>query len=171
MTSSVQPLAPAEPRAAGARPTPAPVELTPREQVALITVAVGLTQGAAARRLGTSERSIRRALVSAVERLGARSQAHAVAVAALMGQLDLRVVGRGELPEWPLDPPKQTGAQIRANCVLAAERAARVAPRRARVMALLGEGLSPKEVAARLGLSRRMVYADRAAVRERSGSG
>lgn len=104
MTSSVQSPVPAVPRAAGTGP--APVELTPRERVALTAVAMGLTQTAAARRLGTSDRTFRRALASALERLGARSPAHAVALAAVAGQVDLERVRDRRLPAWPPDPQR-----------------------------------------------------------------
>lgn len=160
MTADVQPPVLVEPRGAGTGP--AQVELTPHERVALITVAMGITQGAAARRLGTSERSIRRALVSAVERLGARSQAHAVVLAALADQLDLSAVERGELPEWPSGPTlEQLATRARIHREAAEAHAPHLEYRRSVVARLLAEEVPVAEIAVRVGVSASTVYADR----------
>jgi predicted DNA-binding protein (UPF0251 family) len=102
VTSPVESPVPADPpRAAGTGPI-----LTPRECVALTAHALGLTQEHAARQLGTSPRTLRRATASAVEKLGARALIHAVALAVADGRLPEDELRRGTLPPWPARGPR-----------------------------------------------------------------
>lgn len=76
-------------------------QLGPRELIAVTAIAAGLTQEAAARRLGPSVRTLRRSLAAAIKQLDARSPAHAVALAAASGQLDWDAILHQRLPAWP----------------------------------------------------------------------
>lgn len=74
--------------------TPAqPAGLTARQCVALQLLAEGWTDNTAARRLGCSARTYRRALESVVATLGARSRTHAVALAAAQGYITVKPRG------------------------------------------------------------------------------
>lgn len=110
--------------------------LTGRECAALIAFAVGPTVEAAARQMGASARTLRRVQATAARRLGAASVAHAVALAAARGYLDVRHLEAGTLPQWPASPQEQ-----------------RVAVARATYTQLRGEGVPPEKAAEQAGVS------------------
>ncbi|MFE0734895.1 response regulator transcription factor [Streptomyces sp. NPDC058855] len=73
--------------AAGARPEPPSVTLTPRETDVLAAVASGATNAAAARRLGLSPETVKGYLRSAMRKLGAHTRLEAVVAARRAGIL------------------------------------------------------------------------------------
>ena len=62
--------------------------LTSQEVAALTAAAIGLTGKTAARRYGTTDRTLRRAQGRAARKLGANSLVHAVALAVAYGWVD-----------------------------------------------------------------------------------
>lgn len=173
MTSSVQAPPPAEHPAAGGGA--ARVELTERQRVALTAMACGLSHAAAGRQLGPSGRTLRRALIEAVDALGARSVMHAVALAVDAGLLDMRHIRERTPPRWPVAPvapvaprsaaartgdpsPAQTAA-ARENGRASREQAiARKATRLAMAVPLFEQDMPVHEIATRLGVTTVTVY-------------
>lgn len=168
VTSSIQAPAPAARPVAGAGP--APVELAPRERAALTAAASGLTSEAAARRMGMSPRTLRRAQREAANRLGVPTLIQALALAADAGLIDMTHVRDGTLPDWPEAPkrrpagrsaerrtrdpsPARTAAAAAAGRAGSRRRVAERAARMAKAAPLFEEGLSLGEVAERLGVA------------------
>lgn len=152
MTSSVQAPAPADrpgaPRAAGAGPT-----LTLWERTALTAAASGLTADTAARLMGTSGRTLRRAQRAAADRLGVPTTVQAVAIAAAAGLIDMNHVRHARVPAWPCELPEEVRAAAHARTGRAtAERVRAAAAKRARIAELLARGLTVREVADAAGL-------------------
>lgn len=134
----------------------APVaELTRQEAIALLTVAAGFTQVAAARQLRIGSRTLRRRITEAVARLDAVSQAHAVALAAASDQLDLTAVRNRRLPAWP---------KLKATPRL---RPAEAAELRRKLGFLLSQGVEIGAAAKRLGINRSTAYRWRKQFEER----
>jgi hypothetical protein len=77
------------------------VELTARELAGLTALASGLTSEAAARVMGTSDRTLRRAQREAADRVGVPTPVQALVIAAAAGLIDVGRARAGELPEWP----------------------------------------------------------------------
>lgn len=138
---------------------PVILPLTEYERIALLTTAMGLTQEAACHRLGISSRTLRRRLADAIEGLGARSVAHAVALAAASDQLDLDAVRRRELPRWRWQDRRGT----------ASSRSERYVMKRRRFLRLLDGGLSVADAAAATGIASSTGYAWRAEHQHRPG--
>lgn len=90
------------------------VDAPEREIVALYGVASYLTYDAMAHRFGVSQRTIRRAIRSAVHRFGAVSPCHAVVLAVLSGHIDLASVAEGRVPPWPDPLPLRRGQSPRS---------------------------------------------------------
>lgn len=152
MTSSIQAPPPAEHPAAGGGA--ARVELTERQRVALTAMACGLSHAAAGRRLGTSGRTLRRALIEAVDALGARSVMHAVALAVDAGLLDMRHIRERTTPRWPATPVAPRPAAARENGRASREQAiAAKAARLAMAVPLFEQDMPVHEIATRLGVT------------------
>lgn len=87
--------------------------LDERERAALTAVAIGLSHEQAARRVGLSERRFRRILAHAVAKLGATETIHAVALAALTGEIDPAHVRARTCPVYPEPVPQEIRAWAR----------------------------------------------------------
>ena len=72
--------------------------LTVQQRRALHLVAIGCSDRAIAGRLGLSERTVRFHVTAAIERLGARSRAHAVALALRRREIGRPPAGRRRKP-------------------------------------------------------------------------
>lgn len=101
MTSSVQIPAPSPAEHPAAGGGAARVELTARELAGLTALASGYTAPAAARLMGVSDRTLRRAQREAADRLGVDAPVQALAIAAAAGLIDVGRVRDGTLPDWP----------------------------------------------------------------------
>lgn len=156
---------------------PSPGELTPRERAALTALASGLTVETAARQMGVSGRTLRRAQKDAADRLGVPTPIQAVVIAAAGGLIDMEQVRgvrapRGWLEEECERTPAQRAASVDAGRALGEWQRARAARRRAAAWPLFEQGFTAGEVAARVGVTVESARSYRRELQERqAGSG
>lgn len=104
MTSSVQIPAPSPAEHPAAGGGAARVEPAARELAALAALASGLTAEAAARGMGASARTLRRAQREAADRFGVSTPVQALVLAVSAGLIDVERARAGQLPDWPFPP-------------------------------------------------------------------
>lgn len=133
--------------------------LTDRERVVLTAIACGVTQPAAAHRLGISDGTFRRTRESAVARLRATTTTQAVALALAFDQIDPADVREQRIPAWPTDEP-DVGRNAQVAALMTkfekgrTRRAAEALQRRNRFRQLRAEGVSVEDAAVQLGVAR-----------------
>jgi DNA-binding CsgD family transcriptional regulator len=134
-------------------------QLTKRERAVLTAIACGLTQPAAAHRLGISDGTFRRTREAAVARLRATTTTQAVALALAFDQIDRVDVCERRIPAWPTDEP-DVGRNAQVAALMTkfekgrTKRAMEALRRRNRFRQLRAEGVSVEDAAVQLGVAR-----------------